>query len=202
MGDRYRQSKAIPSPVQLYSDVLVRRLFAAPSPATVPPLLANVRRIGQLRPPTSLAVVEYLLTHCGHLSLDETSELVAAAVTSKAEAVRAVPVVIARPQLVGRLPQLDTWYGQRFTSAADFARVAGAFALLNVIGSAEEKDLGWPLFKAIMRTNAYLAPMVKPHILKKYASVAAVADQTRLTLLPAIVDALTHELISEPLTKL
>nr|WP_199514123.1 hypothetical protein [Nucisporomicrobium flavum] len=186
---------AAASPVQLYSDVLARRLFAAPSPASAPLLLEAIRRIGPLRPPVSFAVVEYVLTHCGHLSRDDTAELVAAAVTSTAEAVRAVPVIIARPRLLEVLPHIGDWYGQRFPSAADFARVAGAFALLNLIGSAQDKDLGWPVYKLLMRTNAGLASMVRSDVIKKYASVSAVADDTRSSLLPAIVDALTHELI-------
>ncbi|MEV4349832.1 hypothetical protein AB0J83_35690 [Actinoplanes sp. NPDC049596] len=185
---------AAASPVQLYSDVLARRLFAAPSTASAPLLLTAIGQIGHLRPPVSFAVVEYLLIHCGRLSADDTTHLVAAAVTSTAEAVRAVPVIIARPQLLKVLPHIGDWYGQRYPSTADFARVAGAFALLNLIGSAEEKDLGWPVYKLLMRTNAEMASMVKSDLIKKYASVAAVAGDTRPSLLPAIVDALAYEL--------
>ncbi|WP_203786229.1 NACHT domain-containing protein [Paractinoplanes rishiriensis] len=186
---------AVASSVQVYSDVLARRLFAAPSPASVPRLLADVRQVGQLQPPASFAVVEYVLTHCGHLSLSETAELVGSAVTSAPEAIRAVPVVVARPQLLHMLPHVADWYGQHFASPVDFARVAGALALLNLIGSTEEKDLGWPVYKLLLRTNAHLASMVKAHLIKKYASVAVVADEARPALLPAIVDSLTHDLI-------
>jgi hypothetical protein len=38
------------SPVQVYSEVISRRLFATPSPESASPLLAEVRRLGEHRP--------------------------------------------------------------------------------------------------------------------------------------------------------
>ncbi len=178
---------------QVYAEVVARRLFGSASPGSAQPLLAAIRACGRLEPPASLAVVEYLLAHAPYLSLRETAEFVAASVTSVPEAVRAVPLVVLYPELLRLVPQLDYFYGQRLPATADFLRVAGAFWLINLIGSAEDQRLTWPLSKVVMRMNP--GRRFLPDVVKKYGSVAAIADDTRAALLPAIVEALTQDLI-------
>ncbi|MEV6306922.1 AAA family ATPase [Actinoplanes sp. NPDC051861] len=182
-------------PAGVYADLLSRRLFADPSPARASSLLGETGGLGPLEPPLSLAVVEYLLSNAAYLSLAQTVDLAKSSITSADAAVRAVPLVVVRPELLRAVPELDPWYGQRLSTMGDFLRVGGAFALLNLIGSEEERKLSWPLYKTIMRLNAGRSSFLAPHLIRRYAALAAVADDSRAAVVPAVVNALTYELI-------
>ncbi|GAA1609430.1 hypothetical protein [Actinoplanes couchii] len=144
-------------------------------------------------PPLSLTVIEYLLTNAAFLTGDQLAGLVAASVTSVTEAVRAVPLVVMRPALLREVPRLDPLYGRNLTSLSDFLRVSGAFALLNLIGTDEERGLSWPVHKALLRMNPERSSLVVPEIVHRYAALAA--DSRRAGLTAALVNALTYDLI-------
>jgi hypothetical protein len=59
----------------------------------------------------------------------------------------------------------------------------------------EVRMLAWPVYKALLRTIAGGVSLLSPQLVMMYASVAAVADDSRAALLPTIVDALTAELV-------
>ncbi|WP_431935432.1 NACHT domain-containing protein [Micromonospora sp. RP3T] len=189
---------------QLYSDVVAHRLYAPPSPGGARGLLEHVRTVNGLTGPTALALVEYLLAHGAYLTLAELRDLTGAATTprspaardvtaARTAAVRAVPLVVARPELLHVLPQLDHWYGEKFPSSLDFLRVGGALKLLALTGSPQGRDAGWKQFKTCVLANSRWASSLSFEIVEKYAALASAADVWP-AIVPSVVDAMTFDL--------
>ena len=151
--------------------------------------------MGGLTGPTALALVEYLLAHCAYLTLAELRDLTGAAVTSRTAAVRAVSLVVARPELLRLLPQLDHWYGEKFPSSPDFLRVGGALKLLTLNSSPEGQELGWKQFKTLMLANSRWSSSLSFEIVEKYAALAS-ASAVWPAIIPSVVDAMTFDLIN------